>query len=504
MQLSKSDYMMYLKQPAWLWLKKHDKTKLPEPDANLQGMFDEGNLFESIVEQRFVGLRRLGFESYQEYLSLPKRTAEAIAQGERLISQGRFEHEQLTCICDVVAVVGEHQLELIEIKGSTKVKPEHLDDLAFQAVVLEGAGFEVLKCSVVYCNNQYVRHGEIEADKIAIEKDVTEHVLNKREATRREIDKALKVMASSTMPDPSPARARGGGFREWLEIYLSLNQPEGDHHIYQICRPNAQLLAELESRGINAIADIPDDLELHPAQARQVQVTKLGQPVVHQAKIEKFLNGFEYPLYFLDYETLASVIPPFDGLRPYQQLPFQYSLHILEAPGADLQHREYLHEESDNPAPALLAQLSGDIGPRGSVVVWSASFEKGCNELMAQLWPEHAEFLEQLNARVVDLMDPFMRGWYADCNFYGSASIKKVLPVLAPELSYKELGIQEGASAQRRWMQTVLGGASDGKSQLMSELREYCALDTLAMVKIYQYLQSLGKGTGTKEQLSLF
>lgn len=489
-QLSKSDYLMYLKQPAWLWLKKHEPRKLPAPDASLQAMFDDGNLFETIVEQQFVGLTRLGFENYQEYLSLPKRTQDLIAAGDKLISQARFEHEQLTCICDVIEVVGEGEVDLWEIKASTKVKPEHIVDLAFQVVVLEGAGYRVRQVGVMYCNNRYVRKGEVDPKAITMRTDVTADVKAKLEATKREIPKALEVMNLTKCPDISPARARGGGFREWLDIYKTLQPPSSPYSIYALCRPDPQILAELENRGVAEIADIPEDMEneLKPAQARQVAATKQGVPIIETAKIQKFLDGLSYPLYFLDYETLASVVPPFDGLRPYEQLPFQYSLHIIDGPGGDARHFEYLHESSDVPGPKLLEQMSHDIGPTGTVLVWYEGFEKACNELMAKLWPEQAKFLHGVNDRVVDLMWPFSKGWYVDRGFFGSASIKKVLPALMPELKHSDLEVSDGATAQRAWMQAVLGGVDEGKAKLMQDLRDYCELDTLAMVKIYEYL----------------
>ncbi len=503
MQLSKSDYLLFLKHPAWLWLKKHDKKKLPEPDAALQGLFDEGNLFESLVEQQFVGISRLGFESYQEYLDLPGKTIELLDKGDKIISQGRFEFEQLTCICDVIELVGERELELWEIKASTSVKPEHIDDLAFQTTVLEGAGFKVKKAGVLFCNRYYVRHGKVDPHKIAVREDVTEKVQAKLSSTRQQIEQAVEVMNSSQMPDPSPARARGGGFREWLDIYLGLYPNSEKYHAYSICRPNAQLFAELESRGITKLIDIPPEVKLKPAQRRQVEATQADGPIIDADKIKWFLDKFSYPLYFLDYETLGSVVPPFDGLRPYQQLPFQYSLHVIDSPGAQPRHMEYLHTDNSDPTRPLLRQLQQDIGTSGTVLVWSESFEKSCNQLMAKLQPKFGLLMAEVNDRIVDLMLPFWNGWYLHADFCGSASIKKVLPVLVPELNHKDLEISEGATAQRLWMQTVLGGVSEGKNKLMADLREYCELDTFAMVKIYQHLLDLEPTSTQPEQLSL-
>ncbi|KKK53797.1 hypothetical protein LCGC14_3091160, partial [marine sediment metagenome] len=168
---------------------------------------------------------------------------------------------------------------------------------------------------------------------------------------------------------------------------------------------------------------------------------------------------------------------------------FQYSLHSIEKPGGEFKHVEYLHRDGSNPVPNLLNRLKKDIGPIGSVIVWYKSFEMGRNIEMAEMLPEFAEFLEGVNSRVVDLIEPFANGWFVDKDFFGSASIKSVLPVLVPKLSYKELGVQEGASAQRLWMDAVLRDKSGiDKEKLFSDLVEYCKMDTLAMVEIWKVL----------------
>lgn len=154
-----------------------------------------------------------------------------------------------------------------------------------------------------------------------------------------------------------------------------------------------------------------------------------------------------------------------------------------------MKHISYLHKDDSNPAEALSQSLKQHIGTKGSVITWNMSFEKSCNTLLGTLLPHYRDFFEEVNSRVVDLMLPFSNGWYVDKNFLGSASIKKVLPVLVPELSYAALGIHEGAAAQRLWMEAVLYGKRDGeKEQILVDLFEYCGLDTLAMVEIYRYL----------------
>jgi hypothetical protein len=217
----------------------------------------------------------------------------------------------------------------------------------------------------------------------------------------------------------------------------------------------------------------------------------LDKRIIDKNKISEFIHNIKYPLYFFDYETFSSVIPPFDGIKPYQQVPFQYSLHILQDPNAQIQHKEYLHLEDTHPGLPLLQRLKEDIGDKGTVFVWYEKFEKGRNKELGEMFPEYGDFMQSVNNRIVDLMIPFSEGWFVDRDFFGSASIKKVLPVLVTELSYKEFAIQEGASAQRIWMETILDGKnSNTKNKILTDLIEYCKLDTLAMVQLYKVLQA--------------
>lgn len=239
------------------------------------------------------------------------------------------------------------------------------------------------------------------------------------------------------------------------------------------------------------IQDIPDDLKLTNKQQWQLEAYFKGEPLVDEAGIESFIADLTYPIYYFDYETFSLVIPPVDGVHSYQQVPFQYSLHRLDEDGT-LQHFEYIHREATNPIEPLTRSLMSHIGDSGSVLVWYESFEKGRNKEMGAALPHAQQFYEDLNDRIVDLMIPFSKGLYVDAQFGGSASIKKVLPVVVPELSYKELAIQEGNTAQRTWMQTVFDGENEAqKQQIFDDLIKYCTLDTFAMVEILRFLQKI-------------
>ncbi len=191
-------------------------------------------------------------------------------------------------------------------------------------------------------------------------------------------------------------------------------------------------------------------------------------------------------------ETLSSAIPYFDGCSPYKDYPFQYSLHVQDIPGAEVRHLEYLHAEASNPMPGLLEQLKTDIGSSGTILAWNMSYEKGCNERMTKFYPKYKDFLDSVNERIEDLMTPFAKMWFVDKAFFGSASVKKVLPALVPELSYKELDVSDGLLARRVWTETILDGKNpDKKQEVLANLSTYCTLDTFAMVKILEELKKL-------------
>lgn len=450
MQISKSDYMLSRKHPAWLWVEKNDPSKIPPIDEATQATLDAGHAFEPYVESQFAGGVTLGFADADEYASLPRRTQQAFDAGAEVLFQSRFEWKEFTCMPDIVKVIGDRAVHLYEIKSNTRVKPEHLEDLAFQKVVLEGNGYDVQQVSVVHVNNQYVRHGEIDPQELAVFADVTNEVSDIARSTPGYMQAALSGATQLTMPDPNPNLARFGSKPEWMKVYNNIFPPE----------------PKVWPEGI--------------------------APEINKAEIKRFLDELQYPLYFFDYETMQGVVPYFDGQRPYQQVPFQYSLHIIREPGGEVEHTEYLHGDTSNPAPMLVEQLVKDMGDSGSIIAWNMRFEKSVNEELGRMYPEFAERIAAINQRVVDLMIPFKSKWYDDPRFEGSASIKKVLPVMCPELSYQDLGIHDGNSAQRLWMEAVLDETrADQKDQILADLTEYCKMDTWAMVRIWQELQRL-------------
>jgi hypothetical protein len=252
---------------------------------------------------------------------------------------------------------------------------------------------------------------------------------------------------------------------------------------------------ELFERGIVELAAIGGDVELTERQAIQVEAARSRRPNVDRAALRTFLDTLEYPLHYLDFETYQLAVPAFRGSRPYQQLPFQFSLQRVERPGAEPRAQEFLAASAgDDPRPAFLDALRAAVGSAGSIVSFSATFEMGrIAEATADV-PMHASWAERLMPRFVDLLSPFRGFDYYDPRQLGSASLKKVLPILG-QRGYEGLEIQEGSFAAREFVRSSLPEtAPDERARIRRALLDYCARDTEGMIEIVAALERLTAG----------
>ena len=488
--LSKSEYMMFLKHPGLLWVKKYRKDLLPVVDDNLQAIFQQGNEFEAYAESLFPNVKRLGFQGYNSYLQLPEKTEAAWRSGANCVAQGRYEFQELTCITDLLEKLPENGYKLVEIKSSTKAKEEHYLDLAFQWVVLEGAGYDILNCELALVNSEFVREGAVDPKEFVKFVDVTAAVKAKLEDTKTNISEALSVIKQKEMPPINPEFAKLNSYAEWMEIRKKLLPSVPDGSIYKLPSINAEQVYNLLKKGITSENEVPEGAKLYPSTKKYLRAKKIGHQEVDVGRLRQFMDRLTYPLYFFDYETSQNLIPKWDGTKPYQQVTFQYSLHVLDEPGGNLRHLEYLHQNQGNPAPELLEKLKMHMGNSGSVLSWYAKFERMRNNELSAMYPEYKELLEGINSRLIDLMDPFAEEMVVDPDFNGSASIKSVLPVFCPKLGYNDLEIKEGQSAARLWKKATFELQDEHeKNRIYANLIKYCERDTYAMVAIYEKLR---------------
>ena len=231
--------------------------------------------------------------------------------------------------------------------------------------------------------------------------------------------------------------------------------------------------------------------DLNPNQVLQVKSEISGSTHIDIDEIRNFTSELNYPLYFLDFETIGPAVPIYEGSRPYQQLVFQYSLHIRETSTSEIEHREYLADPTEDPRIGFIEQLIQDCAKSGDILVFNISFERGKLNDLIESFPEYSNELRGIVNRLKDLMIPFQQKWYYTPEMRGSYSIKSVLPALIPELSYNDLDIKEGGTASNTFLSMVNGTFEGDVEETRKQLLEYCELDTYAMVKILDVLKEV-------------
>jgi hypothetical protein len=245
-------------------------------------------------------------------------------------------------------------------------------------------------------------------------------------------------------------------------------------------------------QGIIKLEDLPLD-KLNDAQRFQTLATLNKEDSINSEAVKAFLETLWYPICHLDFETFDTPIPPFDGIRPYQKIPFQYSLHIQEEEGAESTHFEYLAEPCKDPRRELAEKLLSEIPEDACVLTYNQTFEKGVLKDLAASFPDLAEDIDKRIDNIRDLMVPFRRRDVYRWQMRGSYSIKEVLPALVSELSYKDLDVSDGMMAMRVYHEMCKINDVSKLSELRQGLLQYCGLDTLAMVKIIDKLRELKK-----------
>ncbi|MEX1995494.1 MAG: DUF2779 domain-containing protein [Candidatus Saccharimonadales bacterium] len=490
--LSKSDFLKYQICPSYLWLFKYNREVVPEDaEEAAQYRLEQGNEVETWARKLFPD----GIMVDARFHQARQKTEELVKNGTKIIFQATvFTDRGLLAKADIIEFDDKTKnWTLYEVKSTNSVKPEHVDDVAFQKAAFEDAGYKIGKTFLVHMNKDYIRGEKLEPQQLFVNEDISEKVEKILSDIRAQAYDALESLARKEPPKGCSCRLKPRSKHCPTFAYLNPDIPE--YSVFNIARLGGKKLEVLIDSEIYDVAQVPNDIKLSAIQQNQVGVTKTNEPLIDKASIADMMSQLQYPLHFLDYEAIAAALPLYKGYKPYQQIPFQYSLHTLPKPDGKLGHYEFLDQVGkSSPVPELLKNLRAHMQGEGSVIVWHKSFEAGRNTEMANTNPEYTNFLLGINERLFDLKDIFAKQHYVHPGFRGSNSIKAVLPVLIPEFSYKELSIQGGDVAAIRWYDAITGTVDALEAKKTFEaLLEYCRLDTLAMVKIHDKLQELIK-----------
>jgi hypothetical protein len=481
--ISKSKYLAGLQCPKLLWHHYSARDAFPPIDAAKQAIFDIGHDVGDLAKGLYPG----GTE-----VSWNRNLAKTIAETQKLLLQrnpiyeASFEVDGCYCRADIMVPKGGDAWDLYEVKSATKVKDINIADVAFQTHVIERSGITLDRLFLVHIDNSYVRQGDIDPERLFHTEDVT----SQARALQSEVESKVAAM-HGTIAGDCPNTPIGEQCSEPYDCDLwdqcSKFLPKFD--VGQLYRARKNKVFELIAKGITDLEHVPTS-NLSPDQIVQQQVVQSGQIHVEPEPIRAWLDGLEYPLHCFDFETMNPAVPLFDGTRPYQQIPFQFSLHILEKEGAVPHHVEFLTESPGDPRPALLDALNA-IGPTGTILAYNMGFERRILRELSECFPAHNAFLSNLDGRFQDLMTPFNSFWYYNADQRGSCSLKYVLPVMTGT-TYEGMEISEGGQAMREYVRVVYGDVStEDKERVLGALGEYCQQDTKALLDILGALRAI-------------
>jgi hypothetical protein len=481
-RLSKSRYTRGLQCLKSLWLYTYRPELRDAPDASVQKRFMVGHEVGELAWELFPGGTLIPFEnvSFAEQIRL---TREAMKK-DKVIYEAAFRHKGVFIKADILRN-GRHGWELYEVKSSNGTKDVYQNDIDVQYFVLEGAGITVGKSCIVHLNREYVRDGAIDVKALFSIKDVTAETRARQPKVKKEVARMQRILKGEEpeidigphCDDPYPCDFEG---HCWELI-------KGDT-VFDLAGGGVDKF-ELYRQGMVNFEDIPLEF-LKGKQRQQVEATLNKKVIINKKKLRNFLEQLWYPLCFLDFETFNFAVPPYNGLRPYQRAPFQYSLHYQKKAGGRLCHREYLAEPGMDPRKELLNRLLSDIPTDACILVYNKSFEIARLKELAEYFPRKKKKIQVVIDSVVDLIEPFRQRSIYSWKQRGAYGIKAVLPAFVPGMTYEGMEIGNGEQAMEAYHEMC--GLVDRPRELArmrKALREYCRQDTLAMVKLVEVLE---------------
>lgn len=486
--LSKSKLLAYRQCPKRLWLEVH-RPDLREDSSATQASFVVGHQVGDIAQRLYdpkgngilIDPQAEGFEA------IFARTRDLLQSAQPIFEAG-FRAEGALALADVMLPVrkaGKLAWRMVEVKSSTSVKDYHRDDAAVQSLIARSSGVPLTGIALANIDSSWVYPGNGDYSGLLVENDLTDEAFARGEEVRSWITEAQQIVARKREPSQPTGKHCGHPYECGFLDYCQSQEPQALQPIAWLPgRLTKGLQAEIEAQRLTELRDVPDEL-LNDKQKRVKSVSLSGEVYFDQQAAAQELSVHKLPAYFLDFETIQFAVPIWKGTRPYQQIPFQFSLHRLSRTGK-VEQQSFLDLTGKDPSKAFAEALISVCGERGPIFVYNAGFETARIRELSERFPRLAKPLLALNERVVDLL-PIARSYYYHPSQQGSWSIKAVLPALCPDLRYGDLdGVQDGGMAMDAFLEALAPQSSkERREEIEQQLLAYCALDTYAMVRLW-------------------
>ncbi|MCA9407189.1 MAG: DUF2779 domain-containing protein [Candidatus Omnitrophica bacterium] len=484
--LTKSNYLSAIQCSKYLWIRVNQADLISDPSEGLKHLFDSGHKVGALATQYFPGGIDL---SADDFLKNIKNTQELIGRVDRKpIYEAGILIDRLYARIDILVPVENSEWDLVEVKCSTKVKDIHYPDVAFQRYICERSGLKIRNCYLMRINNKYVKNGDIDVNELFELEDLTSDLKEFSVSVEESVEGLLKVIDMPECPNVGICENCFKPYECPLQYKCFEHVPEKSIFEFHGMRKSKQF--KYYDAGKLLMSDVAEN-DLSDKHVIQRQCSIEDNPYINKDDINAFIDGMKYPLYFMDFETFLEPIPRFNNSRPYQQIPFQFSVHVQKSVGSTLEHTMFLDRTSKDPREEFGSKLKASLEEEGSIIVYYAPFEKSRLKELARDFPQYADWVDMILPRIVDLRDPFSKFWYYHSSQRGSASIKKVLPAVTG-ISYDGMEISDGSSAFREYTRVTYSDvAEDEKQRVYNALEKYCALDTEGMVNIVNKLKEI-------------
>jgi hypothetical protein len=491
MRISKSKFVAGCQCVKRLYWQVHEPELAAQPDAADEAIMEQGREVGLLARQLFRGGVEVG--SGVGLDQAIRATRELVANREiPALFEGVFEHDGVLVRVDVLHRRRDGRWRLVEVKSSTSVKEEHLDDVGIQSRVVSRCGVDLASVCLAHINRNYVFDGgSIDVRRLFKIRNLTRRIERLQPKLTFQLRAQFTVLNMPNAPEIAPGRHCTDPVT--CEFFERCNIPRPDDHIGYLPRIHASAMEELEELGVESIHDVPDDFALTEIQRRAATSVQTNEPWF-SAELKMELATLKYPLCYMDFETINPCVPRFPGMRPYNQLPFQFSVHSQKEPGVKLEHHEFLATDTNDPRREFIGSLCNALGDGGSIVVYNAAFESQRLSELAAWLPEFADRIKSIQARLWDLL-PVVRNHVYHPAFAGSYSLKTVLPALVPEMTYDGMTVSNGQDAGITWSNLVRGTADPVEHEMIKKaLLDYCKQDTLALAKILIMIRSISTG----------
>ncbi len=492
MNINKSKYCGYCQCPKFVWLKKNKNEEFVVDESVQERAFSSNEIckLERKLFGRLVDVPSL-VDDATNIQSLVKKTKEVVNSKAKVVVDASFEFDGAYCVVDILKKEDEGY-SIYRTKSSTKPNQHiYMVEIAFQKYILKKCGIDVTNAYVINVNTKYDFKCKLNLNKLFKITNVTELVDQELQKVENNICNLKTILEMEEEPIIDLNVGCHSPYTCGFWKYCSKHLPNPS--VFDLYATSIQKKISYYKQGIITFEDIKSKCEnLEHIQNMQIEHTLENKDtVINKEKVKEFLNKLWYPLYFLDFETVQNGIPNYKKSRPYQPIPFQYSLHYIKTEGGEVYHKEFLAEPFKDPRKQIAKSLLKDIPTNACVLAFNKFFEGDRIKDLAKLFPTQRKKLLAISKNIFDLMDPFANGYVYNKNMGNSLSIKSILPALYPNdpsLNYENLnGVNNGNDAMVIF-QKMKNMTTKEKEQAKKELLEYCKLDTYAMVKIYEYL----------------